>query len=95
MDKHYGWQEGRGANAQGRQQNGQRWNEGYRDDDREMRASRGGEYGDLEREDYIDEGDEYGGQSRGGAFGRNQGRSSQGGGFSGGQSRGSRQTPST
>jgi osmotically-inducible protein OsmY len=86
MDKHYGWQEGRGSNAQGRQQNGQRWNEGYRDDDREIRASGG----DLDREDYIDEGEEYGGQSRGGFGGRNQGRSSQGGGsFSGGQSRGS------
>jgi len=46
MDKHYGWQEGRGTqNPPGRAQNGQRWNERYRDDDRETRGGRGSEYG--------------------------------------------------
>ena len=45
MDKHYGWQEGRSSQGQGRPQNGQRWNERYRDDDRDMRGTRGGEYG--------------------------------------------------
>jgi len=80
MDKHYGWQEGRGSQGQGRPQNGQRWNEGYRDDDRGMQGARGGEPGgaseqderrwtssggDLDREDYMRENEEYGGQSRG------------------------------
>jgi osmotically-inducible protein OsmY len=45
MDKHYGSQEGREAQGQDRQ-NGQRWNERYRDDDRGMHGARGGEYGD-------------------------------------------------
>ena len=78
MDKHYGWQEGRGSQVpQGRAQNGQRWNERYRGDDRDMRSTRGGEYGggwdqddrqwtpsggNLDREDYVNEGDEYGSQ---------------------------------
>ena len=45
MDKHYGWQEGRGSQVPaGRAQNGQRWNERYREDDREMRG-RGSEHG--------------------------------------------------
>ena len=45
MDKHYGWQEGRAAqHTPGRMQNGQRWNERYRDDDRDVRG-RGNEYG--------------------------------------------------
>ena len=45
MDKHYGWQEGRGTqNPPGRAQNGQRWNERFRDD-RETRGGRGGESG--------------------------------------------------
>jgi osmotically-inducible protein OsmY len=110
MDKHYGWQEGRGAQGQGRPQNGQRWNERYRDDDRDMRGARGGEYGggwerddrrfvsggDLDREDYVNENEEYGGASRGNfgsrgqswsQSGSNRGQSSQFGGnqgFSGG-----------
>jgi len=78
MDKHYGWQEGRGAQVPpGRAQNGQRWNERYRDDDRDMRSTRSDEYGggwdrddrqwtpsggNLDREDYVNEGDEYGRQ---------------------------------
>ena len=78
MDKHYGWQEGRGSQVpQGRPQNGQRWNERYRDDDRDMRSTRSDEYGggwdrddrqwtpsggNLDREDYVNEGDEYGRQ---------------------------------
>jgi hypothetical protein len=97
MDKHYGWQEGRGAQGQGRPQNGQRWNERYRDD-RDMRTERGGESGggwdqqddrrwtssgaDLDREDYLNEGEEYGGQSRGGFGSRGQSRWSQQGGAS-------------
>ncbi len=73
MDKHYGWQEGRGSqNPPGRAQNGQRWNERFRDD-RETRGGRGGESGwdddsrygnrerfssgaDLDRDDYSYEG---------------------------------------
>jgi osmotically-inducible protein OsmY len=93
MDKHYGWQEGRGAQGQGRPQNGQRWNERSRDDDRDMRGARGGDYGggwdrddrrwasggDLDREDYMSEDEEYGGPSRGfgGARSQGQGRWSQ------------------
>jgi hypothetical protein len=82
MDKHYGWQEGRGSQpSQGRFQNGQRWTERHRDDDREMRGGRGGEYawdqqdegryggrdqrwgasGEFDREDYMSEGEPYGG----------------------------------
>ena len=103
MDKHYGWQEGRGAQGQGRPQNGQRWNERYRDDDRDMRGARGGEYGggsdrddrrfvsggDLDRDDYVNEDEEYGGPSRGNFGSRGQSGWSQSGpnrsqGFSGG-----------
>jgi len=59
MDKHYGWQEGRGSQVPPRRaQNGQRWNERYRDDDRQWTSSGG----NLDREDYVNEGDEYGGQ---------------------------------
>jgi osmotically-inducible protein OsmY len=81
MDKHYGWQEGRGSQpSQGRFQNGQRWNERQRDDDRDMRGGRGSDYGweqdegryggreqrwgsqgDFEREEYVNEGELYGG----------------------------------
>lgn len=79
MDKHYGWQEGRGAQGQGRLQNGQRWNEGDRDDDRGMQGALGGEPrgaseqderrwtssgGELDREDYMRENEEHS-QSRG------------------------------
>jgi hypothetical protein len=72
MDKHYGWQEGRNHPPQGRFQNGQRWNERPRDDD-------------FEREDYMNEGEPYGG-SRGSRFDQwsprsaaDQGQWSQGG----------------
>jgi hypothetical protein len=100
MDKHYGWQEDRGTQGQGGPQNGQRWNERYRDDDQQRREARGGEYGggweqdnrrwtpsgaDLDREDYTSEDEQYGGQSRGGFGSRGQARWSQGG---GGQFRG-------
>jgi len=104
MDKHYGWQEGRGSQVPpGRAQNGQRWNERYRDDDRDMRSSRGGEQGggweqddqrwtpsggNLDREDYVNEGEQYGSQrgryNRGGEFGGNRGDSGRGQSFSGG-----------
>jgi len=83
MDKHYGWQEGRGSQVPpGRGQNGQRWNERYRDDDRDMRSARGGESGggweqddrrftpssgNLDRDDYLNEGEQYGAQR--GTFG--------------------------
>lgn len=83
MDKHYGWQEGRGSQVPpGRAQNGQRWNERYRDDDRGMRSTRGGEFGggweqddrrwtpsggNHDREEYRNEGEQYGGQR--GTFG--------------------------
>jgi osmotically-inducible protein OsmY len=102
MDKHYGWQEGRGSQGQGRAQNGQRWNERPRDDDRDMRGARG-EYGgwdqddrrwtssgaDLDREDYVSEDEEYGGsQARGGFRPRGQGRWSQGGGSNRGAQQG-------
>ena len=101
MDKHYGWQEGRGSqNAPGRMQNGQRWNERNQNDDRDMRSGRGGEFGgqwdqnegrwasggDLDREDYVSHDEEYGGQSRGGYGSRRQGGWSQGGGSNRGQS---------
>ena len=93
MDKHYGWQEGRSWQGQGRPQNGQRWNERYRDDDRDMRSTRGGEYGgggdrddrrfvsggDLDREDYMNEDEEFGGPSRGNYGSRGQERWSQSG----------------
>jgi osmotically-inducible protein OsmY len=83
MDKHYGWQEGRNAQPpQGRFQNGQRWNERPRDDDRE---SRWASSGDFDREDYMNEGEPYGG-SRGSRFDQwsprsaaDQGQWSQGG----------------
>ena len=83
MDKHYGWQEGRGAQVPGRQQNGQRWNEQSRD----VRGARGGEYGgewdqddrrwaspggDLDREQFLGEDEEYGSQQRGNFASRGQ-----------------------
>jgi osmotically-inducible protein OsmY len=94
MDKHYGWQEGRGAQGQGRPQNGQRWSERYRDEDGGTRGARGGEYGggweqderrftasgaDFDREEYRGEDEEYGSQSRGGFSSSGPGRWSQGG----------------
>ena len=76
MDKHYGWQEGRGSQVPGRQQNGQRWNEQSRDD-RDARGARGGEYGggwdqDLDREQFLGEDEEYGSQQRGNFGSRGQ-----------------------
>jgi osmotically-inducible protein OsmY len=105
MDKHYGWQEG-GSQGQGRPRNGQQWHEGDRDD-RNMRGQRGGESdsgweqderrwtssgGDLDREGYVRENQEAGGQPRrnfGGGWPSHQprfsdeGRWSQGGGSEG------------
>jgi hypothetical protein len=73
MDKHYGWQEGRGAQWQGRPQNGQRWSERYRDDAGGMSGA------DFDREEYRSEDEEYGSQSRGGFSSSGPGRWSQGG----------------
>jgi osmotically-inducible protein OsmY len=99
MNKHYGGQEGRESQGQDRLQNGQRWNERYRDDDRGMRGARGGEYdggwdqgdrrwassgADFDREDYPSE-DEYGSSPRGSFGSRGQARWSQRGPSSGGQ----------
>jgi osmotically-inducible protein OsmY len=93
MDKHYGWQEGRGSQSAGGGRNGQRWNERSQNDDRDMRSGRGGDFGggwdqnegrwasggDLDREDYMSNDEEYGGQSRGGYGSRGQSGWSQGG----------------